>query len=171
MQAEACGLFLDYSKNRIKAETLSLLFELAREARLSERTTAMFEGERINTTERRAVLHTALRRPSSDVLMVDGQIVASVQPRTLDGHPWPVREDRVTDLRDVAKAVLALARAAGVSPQMLAQAMGDNGLPTTAARLKNISTMEQGRRSATSPAELVAMCYAAIAVLNDEKTS
>ena len=103
--------------------------------------------------------------------LVDGQIVASVQPRTLDGHPWPVREDRVTDLRDVAKAVLALARAAGVSPQMLAQAMGDNGLPTTAARLKNISTMEQGRRSATSPAELVAMCYAAIAVLNDEKTS
>ena len=104
------------------------------------------------------------------VLIVNGQIVASVQPRTLDGHPWPVREDRVTDLRDVAKAVLALARAAGVSPQMLAQAMGDNGLPTTAARLKNISTMEQGRRSATSPAELVAMCYAAIAVLNDEKT-
>ena len=105
------------------------------------------------------------------VLLIDGRVVAAVQPRTLDGHPWPVREDRVTDLRDVAKAVLALARAAGVSPQMLAQAMGDNGLPTTAARLKNISTMEQGRRSATSPAELVAMCYAAIAVLNDEKTS
>ena len=105
------------------------------------------------------------------VLLIDGHVVAAVQPRTLDGHPWPVREDRVTDLRDVAKAVLALARAAGVSPQMLAQAMGDNGLPTTAARLKNISTMEQGRRSATSPAELVAMCYAAIAVLNDEKTS
>ena len=105
------------------------------------------------------------------VLLIDGRVVAAVQPRTLDGHPWPVREDRVTDLRDVAKAVLALARAAGVSPQMLARAMGDNGLPTTATRLKNISTMEQGRRSATSPAELVAMCYAAIAVLNDEKTS
>ena len=105
------------------------------------------------------------------VLLIDGHVVAAVQPRTLDGHPWHVREDRVTDLRYVAKAVLALARAAGVSPQMLAQAMGDNGLPTTAARLKNISTMEQGRRAATSPAELVAMCYAAIAVLNDEKTS
>lgn len=105
------------------------------------------------------------------VLLIDGHVVAAVQPRTLDGHPWPVREDRVTDLRDVAKAVLALARAAGVSPQMLAQAMGDNGLPTTAARLKNISTMEQGRRAATSAAELVAMCYAAIAVLNGEKTS
>ena len=75
MQVEACGLFLDYSKNRINAHTLSLLFTLAREAKLSERTTAMFEGERINTTEQRAVLHTALRRPSGEVLMVDGRNV------------------------------------------------------------------------------------------------
>ena len=75
MQVEACGLFLDYSKNRINAHTLSLLFALAREAKLSERTTAMFEGERINTTEQRAVLHTALRRPSGEVLMVDGRNV------------------------------------------------------------------------------------------------
>ena len=120
----------------------------------------------------RATRHRdAAQHGGEAVLMVDGQIVASVQPRTLDGHPWPVRDDHVTELRDVAKAVLALARAAGVSPQMLAQAMGDNGLPTTAARLKNISTMEQGRRAATSAAELVAMCYAAIAVLNGEKTS
>ncbi|MCZ4263225.1 hypothetical protein O4G76_20600, partial [Limimaricola sp. G21655-S1] len=90
----------------------------------------------------------------------DGQIVASVQPRTLDGHPWPVRDDHVTDLRDAAKAIIALARAAGVDAQAMAQAMTDSGLPTTSARLKNISTMEQGRRSATTPAELVAMCYA-----------
>lgn len=120
----------------------------------------------------RATRHRdAAQHGGEAVLLIDGHVVAAVQPRTLDGHPWPVREDRVTDLRDVAKAVLALARAAGVSPQMLAQAMGDNGLPTTAARLKNISTMEQGRRAATSAAELVAMCYAAIAVLNGEKTS
>lgn len=120
----------------------------------------------------RATRHRdAAQHGGEAVLMVGGQIVASVQPRTLDGHPWPVRDDHVTELRDVAKAVLALARAAGVSPQMLAQAMGDNGLPTTAARLKNISTTEQGRRSATSPAELVAMCYAAIAGINGEKTS
>ena len=105
------------------------------------------------------------------VLLIDGRVVAAVQPRTLDGHPWPVREDRVTDLRDAAKAVLALARAAGVDARALAQAMTDSGLPTTPARLKNISTTEQGRRSATSPAELVAMCYAAIAVLKSEKTS
>ncbi|PKO51848.1 MAG: glucose-6-phosphate isomerase, partial [Betaproteobacteria bacterium HGW-Betaproteobacteria-21] len=73
MQAEACGLFLDYSKNRVTADTLALLFQLAREAGLSERTTAMFDGARINTTERRAVLHTALRRPAGTSLTVDGQ--------------------------------------------------------------------------------------------------
>ena len=99
------------------------------------------------------------------VLMIDGRVVASVHPRTLDGHPWPVRDDHVTDLRDSAKAVLALAKAAGVSPQMLAQAMSHNGLPTTPARLKNISTTEHGRRSATSPAEIVAMCYAGVSVI------
>ena len=99
------------------------------------------------------------------VLLIDGRVVAAVQPRTLDGHPWPVRVDRVTDLRDVAKAVLALARAVGVDAHALAQAMGDNGLPTTAARLKNISTTEHGRRSATSPAEIVAMCYAGVSVI------
>lgn len=105
------------------------------------------------------------------VLLIDGRVVASVQPRTLEGHPWPVQSDPVTDLRDAAKAILALARAAGVDAQALAQAMGDSGLPTTRARLKNISTLEQGRRSATSPAELVAMCYAAVATLKDKNTS
>ena len=116
----------------------------------------------------RATRHRdAAQHGGEAVLLIDGHVVAAVQPRTLDGHPWPVREDRVTDLKDAAKAVLALARAAGVSPQMLAQAMGDNGLPTTAARLKNISTMEQGRRSATSPAEIVAMCYAGVSVIKN----
>ena len=120
----------------------------------------------------RATRHRdAAQHGGEAVLLIDGHVVAAVQPRTLDGHPWPVREDRVTDLRDVAKAVIALARAAGVDAHALAQAMGDNGLPTTAARLKNISTMEQGRRSATSAAELVAMCYAAIAVLNSKGNS
>lgn len=120
----------------------------------------------------RATRHRdAAQHGGEAVLMVDGQIVASVQPRTLEGHPWPVRDDHVTDLRDAAKAVLALTRAAGVDAQTLAQAMADNGLPTTRARLKDISTMEQGRRSATSPAELVAMCYAAVAVLKDKNTS
>lgn len=120
----------------------------------------------------RATRHRdAAQHGGEAVLLIDGRVVASVQPRTLDATPWPVPSDHVTDLRDAAKAVLMLARTAGVSPQMLAQAMGDNGLPTTAARLKNISTMEQGRRSATSPAELVAMCYAAVAAIKNKSAS
>lgn len=105
------------------------------------------------------------------VLLIDGRVVAAVQPRTLDGHTWPVKTDPVTSLRDTAKAVLLLARAAGVDAQALAQAMADSGLPTAPARLKNISTMEQGRRSATSPAELVAMCYAAVAAIKNKSAS
>ena len=77
MQAEACGLFLDFSKNRVTHQTLDLLFDLARDAKLTERCAAMFEGERINVTEQRAVLHTALRRPAGEVLMVDGHNVIS----------------------------------------------------------------------------------------------
>lgn len=75
MQAGACGLFLDYTKNRITADAMALLFRLAREAGLTERTAAMFNGERINTTENRAVLHTALRKPVGASLWVDGQEV------------------------------------------------------------------------------------------------
>ena len=99
------------------------------------------------------------------VLLIDGRVVASVHPRTREGHPWPVRGDPLVDMRDVAKAVLTLARAVGVDAQAMAQAMGDNGLPTTTSRLKSISTTEQGRRSSTSPAEIVAMCYAAVSVI------
>jgi len=79
MQAEACGLFLDYSKNRVTDQTLTLLFALAHEAKLAEQRTAMFNGERINNTEQRAVLHTALRRPATDRVIVDGRnVVAEV---------------------------------------------------------------------------------------------
>lgn len=99
------------------------------------------------------------------VLLVDGRVVSTVQPRTLDGHPWPVHDDPITSLRDAAKAVMALARAAGVDSHAMAQAMTESGLPTTPARLKSISTLEQGRRSATSAAELVVMCYAAVTVI------
>ena len=79
MQAEACGLFLDYSKNRVTDQTLQLLLELAKGSGLAQRRTAMFDGERINTTEQRAVLHTALRRPPSEIVMLDGRnVVADV---------------------------------------------------------------------------------------------
>ena len=63
MTAEAAGVFLDYSKNRIDDETLSLLVGLAEQSGLRERIDAMFRGEKINVTEKRAVLHVALRAP------------------------------------------------------------------------------------------------------------
>jgi len=68
----ACGLFLDYSKNLITRETRELLIRLAREAGLPEAIQAMFDGEPINASERRPALHTALRRPVGDCVMVDG---------------------------------------------------------------------------------------------------
>jgi glucose-6-phosphate isomerase len=70
--AEATGLHLDYSKNRITDETLRLLVELAEESGLPERRDAMFRGEHINVSEDRAVLHVALRMPEDASLMVDG---------------------------------------------------------------------------------------------------
>src|SRR5256885_11920356 len=63
LSVEAAGLFLDYSKNRLNAETMRLLFALARECGVEAQREAMFSGEKINSTEGRAVLHTALRAP------------------------------------------------------------------------------------------------------------
>ena len=76
---EGAGLFLDYSKNRITAETIALLLQLAGERGVADRRDAMFAGEKINTTERRAVLHVALRAPCGARIMLDGaDIVADV---------------------------------------------------------------------------------------------
>jgi glucose-6-phosphate isomerase len=72
LSAEAAGLYLDYSKNRITDATLELLRRLAEESGLPERTQAMFRGDRINTTENRPVLHVALRMPRGRSLVVDG---------------------------------------------------------------------------------------------------
>ncbi|KQU97068.1 glucose-6-phosphate isomerase [Mesorhizobium sp. Root102] len=68
---DACGLYLDYSKNRVTAETIQLLIQLAEACSLRERLEAMFKGQKINVTERRAVLHTALRAVGEQIL-VDG---------------------------------------------------------------------------------------------------
>ncbi|MGI4718506.1 MAG: glucose-6-phosphate isomerase [Janthinobacterium lividum] len=75
LSVEAAGLFLDYSKNRLDGRTLELLAALARERGVEARRDAMFAGERINNTENRAVLHTALRAPRGAKLVVDGQDV------------------------------------------------------------------------------------------------
>ncbi len=72
---EAAGLFLDYSKNRLTDETLQSLLQLARASGLEDKRAAMRDGQKINTTEHRAVLHTALRRPWSEALVVDGRDV------------------------------------------------------------------------------------------------
>ncbi|HEU5458803.1 MAG TPA: glucose-6-phosphate isomerase [Terracidiphilus sp.] len=71
MTAEGAGLFLDYSKNRATAETMHLLLRLADESGLRERMDAMFRGDKINVTEKRAVLHVALRAPKGTVIKVD----------------------------------------------------------------------------------------------------
>jgi glucose-6-phosphate isomerase len=81
---EAAGLYLDYSKNRITDETLALLFDLADQSGLAERTAAMFAGERINTSENRAVLHVALRMPREATLIVDGVNVVTQVHEVLD---------------------------------------------------------------------------------------
>jgi glucose-6-phosphate isomerase len=79
LTAEACGLYLDYSKNRVSAETIRLLIELARESEVEERRDAMFRGDAINVSENRSVLHVALRMPREASLMVDGvDVVAQV---------------------------------------------------------------------------------------------
>jgi len=70
---EAEGIFLDYSKNRVTDETLTLLFELAAESGLAEKREAMFTGQKINITEDRAVLHVALRAPKGESIFVDGE--------------------------------------------------------------------------------------------------
>src|SRR5580700_8194894 len=84
LTAEACGLFLDYSKNRITDETIRLLLELADESGLRGRIDAMFAGEKINRTEDRAVLHVALRAPRTESIFVDGKDVVPGVHEVLD---------------------------------------------------------------------------------------
>ena len=91
LSLQAANLFLDYSKNRLDSTTLGLLTDLARKRGVEDRRNAMFTGEKINLTERRAVLHTALRLPRDKVLTVDGQNV------TADVHAVL---DRVKDFTD-----------------------------------------------------------------------
>jgi glucose-6-phosphate isomerase len=75
LNAEAVGIYFDYSKHRITDETLRLLLQLAEESGLRDRIDAMFHGEKINVTEKRAVLHVALRTPKGESIVVDGENV------------------------------------------------------------------------------------------------
>jgi len=84
MTAEAVGIFLDYSKNRITDRTIKLLIQLAEEAGLRSNIDAMFRGEKINFTEKRAVLHVALRAPRGTSILVDGENVVPDVHAVLD---------------------------------------------------------------------------------------
>src|SRR5579864_1353665 len=84
LTAEAAGLYLDYSKNRITDETVQLLLELAEQCGLRARMGAMFSGEKINVTEQRAVLHVALRAPKGERIVVDGADVVPGVHAVLD---------------------------------------------------------------------------------------
>jgi glucose-6-phosphate isomerase len=81
---EAAGIYLDYSKNRITDETLRLLLQLARESGLRDRIDAMFRGDKINVSEKRAVLHVALRAPRGATIMHDGHNVVPGVHAVLD---------------------------------------------------------------------------------------
>ena len=84
MAVEALGVYLDYSKNRVTDETLKLLLQLAAESGLRARIDAMFGGEKINVTEKRAVLHVALRAPKNESILVDGKNVVPEVHAVLD---------------------------------------------------------------------------------------
>ncbi len=128
---EAAGLFLDYSKNRITDETLRLLQQLADEQGVVARRDAMFRGEAINTTERRSVLHVALRAPRDAHIMAEGKDVVPEVHAVLDRMgafagaragwvvDWPYRQahphgDQYRDRRFVSGAGDGLAGTAGV---------------------------------------------------------
>ena len=84
LTAEAVGIYLDYSKNRISDETVMLLLQLAEESGLRSRIDAMFRGEKINVTEKRAVLHVALRAPKGQSIVMDGEDVVPQVHAVLD---------------------------------------------------------------------------------------
>jgi glucose-6-phosphate isomerase len=84
LTAEAEGIYLDYSKHRITDETIKLLLQLAEESGVKARLDAMFSGEKINITEKRAVLHVALRAPKGEKILVDGEDVVPAVHEVLD---------------------------------------------------------------------------------------
>src|SRR5262245_41674270 len=84
LRLEAAGIYLDYSKNRATDETLRLLVSLASECRLQQRIEAMFHGDKINITEKRAVLHVALRARRDASIEVDGENIVPWVHEVLD---------------------------------------------------------------------------------------
>src|SRR5215831_10333279 len=139
MTAEAVGLYLDYSKNRITDETLKLLLQLAEESGLRERIDAMFRGEKINITENRAVLHVALRAPKGASIIVDGQDVVPAVHAVLDkmaAFADQVRSGAWTGYTgERIRAVVNIGiGGSDLGPRMAAEALADFADPDVTAR-------------------------------------
>ncbi|MDI3515274.1 MAG: glucose-6-phosphate isomerase [Rhodocyclaceae bacterium] len=130
MQASACGLTLDYAKNLLCADSLGLLLKLAEEAGLQAAIAAMFAGERINTTEGRAVLHVALRCPPDTPWLVDGVDVGAevhavrrrmaafaIRVRAGEWRGW--RDDAITDVVNIGIG------GSDLGPAMVCEALKD----------------------------------------------
>lgn len=125
----ACDLLLDYSKNRVTTQTMPLLFDLARQAGVAGGIAAMFGGERINTTENRAVLHVALRASGEDVFPLDGRnVVPDVHQvlRQMDDFTGRVRSGAWTGfsgerIRDVVNIGIG---GSDLGPKMVTEALG-----------------------------------------------
>ena len=118
MTAEAAGIFLDYSKNRITDETLKLLLQLAEESGLRSRIDAMFRGDKINVTEKRAVLHVALRAPKGASIVVDGENVVPAGPRRArqDGRISPIASAAANGKATPASAFATSSTSASAAP-------------------------------------------------------
>ena len=134
MQASACGLTLDYAKNVLCAESLQLLLQLAAEAGLQSGIDAMFAGERINTTEDRAVLHVALRSPPGTQWRVDGTDIGAevcAVRRRMAAFATQVREgewrgwggDAITDVVNIGIG------GSDLGPAMVCEALKDDAHP------------------------------------------
>lgn len=134
LSVEGAGLFLDYSKNSVTEKTMQLLCDLARETQVEAQRDAMFAGKEINRTEHRAVLHTALRRPRSDQLLLDGKDIIPDIHEVLDRmglFSERVRsgEWRGYDGREITDVVNIGIGGSYLGPKMTCQALRSFGHP------------------------------------------
>src|SRR5690606_21204605 len=122
------GIYADLSKHRITGETVERLVALAERARLSERIAAMFAGEPINTTEDRSVLHVALRMPSDQALVVDGENVVAAVHRELEAMRAFARQVRTREWRGVTGQPITAVVNIGIGGSDLGPAMATQAL-------------------------------------------
>lgn len=130
------GWYLNYAKHRATNRTLELLFQLAREAGLEEKRAAMFRGEKINATENRAVLHTALRKPTTDTLVLDGENVVTEVRSVLKQMALFAESVRGGEWRGHTGKPIAAVVNIGIGGSDLGPAMAYEALKSYSAALK-----------------------------------